>query len=70
MGRNMSRFNEAVEALRKGEALPSHFRDHQLIGNWKGSRECHLGGDWLLIYELNETELHLARMGSHAELFE
>jgi|GEM_PF-2487126 len=25
-------------------------RDHQLTGNLKDYRECHLGGDWLLIY--------------------
>jgi len=70
IGRNMARFNEAWEALKEGEPLPQHFRDHALVGNWKDHRECHLGGDWLLIYQMTESKLILVRMGSHSELFD
>ena len=68
-GRNMERFAEAVTLLQQGDALPAHFRDHSLIGNWKSFRECHLAGDLLLIYQTTATELILVRMGSHSELF-
>ena len=68
-GRNMERFAEAVTMLQQGNALPAHFRDHSLIGNWKSFRECHLAGDLLLIYQTTDTELILVRMGSHSELF-
>ncbi len=30
-------------------------RDHPLKGDWAGYRECHIGGDFLLIYRLNES---------------
>lgn len=42
-----------------------------LIGNWKGFRECHLKPDLLLIYRLTSDgkTLELARIGSHSELF-
>ena len=55
-GRKMERFFEAIELLQAEHPLPPHYRDHQLSGNWKDYRECHLGGDWLLIYQLT-TEL-------------
>ena len=68
-GRNMDRFIEAIELLRQGDPLPAIYRDHQLSGNWRDFKECHLGGDFLLIYRLAETELHLVRMGTHSQLF-
>ena len=49
--------------------LPDTCRDHDLIGNWKGFRECHLKPDLLLIYRQIDDELQLARLGSHNELF-
>jgi mRNA interferase YafQ len=39
-----------VEKLLLDEALPSRNHDHELSGNWKGYRECHLKPDLLLIY--------------------
>jgi mRNA interferase YafQ len=58
-----------VDALRRGEELPSARRDHPLKGVWKGWRECHVQPDWLLIYTTTETEVVLARTGTHADLF-
>lgn len=59
-----------VTLLANDQPLPATFRDHTLIGDWHGYRECHLKPDLLLIYKTGETEvLRLARLGSHAELF-
>ena len=69
-GRSMSRFFEAVELLQDELTLPPHCRDHQLTGNWKDFRECHLGGDWLLIYQMTAELLILVRTGSHSDLFD
>ena len=52
--------------------LAKKFRDHELVGNWRGYRECHIAPDWLLIYKVHDGNvklLRLARTGSHAELF-
>lgn len=51
--------------------LEKKYLDHSLGGNWKGSRECHVNPDVLLIYRISETEnkLFLERFGSHSELF-
>ena len=53
------------------EKLSLKYRDHNIIGNWNGHRECHLESDWLLIYKIEkELELlNLVRTGSHGELF-
>ena len=61
---------DVVELLVEDMPLPERFRDHSLVGNWKGYRECHLKPDLLLIYKTEEPNiLRLARLGSHSELF-
>lgn len=52
--------------------LSAEWRDHPLRGEWSDCRECHVGGDFLLIYRLNaaEDEIVFVRAGTHAELFE
>lgn len=68
-GRDATKLLEAAAMLAAGDALPPNYRDHQLSGNWRGHRECHLGGDWLLIYQIDGDELVLVRTGTHSELF-
>ncbi len=52
--------------------LPPELNDHPLIGDWKDHRECHIGGDFLLIYLLDEARnlVVFVRTGTHAELFD
>ncbi len=68
-GVDLSRLEAIVETLAIPEPLEGRYRDHALIGNWKGHRECHILPDWLLIYRATEDELQLVRTGSHAQLF-
>ena len=53
--------------------LPAEWLDHALTGDWAGHRECHVGGDFLLIYKLAEvgkySEVVFVRSGTHSELF-
>lgn len=50
--------------------LPSEYKDHQLEGDLRQYRECHIGGDFLLMYEIDVDVLYLVTCGTHAELFE
>jgi len=68
-GRDVEKLKRVLEALVKGEPLAAKHRDHVLVGQYKGTRECHIEPDWLLIYELGETEIVLIRTGSHSDLF-
>ncbi len=70
-GHNIELLFEVIERLANGETLEPKFRDHELTGNYKGCRECHIEPDWLLVYELFDDVLVLMlyRVGSHSELF-
>ena len=60
----------AIDLLVLDRALPFKLRDHDLIGRWRGHRECHIKRDVLLIYKKPDPQLlHLARLGSHSDLF-
>ncbi|MEI6702163.1 MAG: type II toxin-antitoxin system YafQ family toxin [Deltaproteobacteria bacterium] len=63
-------FAIVLSALLADEPLAIYFRDHDLMGDWSGYRECHIKPDLLLSYRKPDAEiLRLARIGSHSELF-
>lgn len=56
------------------EPLGPEWLDHPLKGEWSGYRECHVGGDFLLIYKVDEDSgkggaIIFVRTGTHADLF-
>jgi mRNA interferase YafQ len=68
-GKDMGKLREVIDCLVKGGELLARSRDHQLKGTLKDCRECHIEGDWLLIYRIEGSELCLVRTGSHSDLF-
>lgn len=68
-GCNMQLFKTIVDKLRIPKPLDIKNQDHDLKGNYKGFRECHILPDWLLIYRYNGEFLELARTGTHSDLF-
>jgi mRNA interferase YafQ len=54
-------------------SLGPEWLDHPLGGEWAGRRECHIGGDVLLAYKLDDSGksglIVFVRSGTHAELF-
>jgi len=58
-----------VSLLLENKKLPTEALDHELIGNYKGFRECHISGDIILIYIIEEGFVKLTRIGSHNQLF-
>ena len=71
-GFDLSLLHEPIILLAKGEALPPKYRDHQLKGRLSAFRECHIKGDWLLVYRIIEERLILSlhSTGTHADIFE
>lgn len=71
-GLKISLLDEVIALLSKGEEMPEKYRDHALIGNWLGHRECHILPDWLLIYRIENDVLvlTLSRTGSHSDLLD
>ena len=68
-GRDIRKLKETIRLLQYGKQLPEAMRDHRLIGNFGGHRECHIAPDWLLIYKVEDGFLILVRTGTHSELF-
>ena len=62
---------DVISKLASGESLEEKFRDHQLTGQLKKYRDCHIKPDLVLIYKIEEDVLLLSafRIGSHSELF-
>ena len=73
---DMRLLKEAMLQLVANDApLGPEWRDHALKGEWAGTRECHIGGDFLLIYEVDDTAgksgmVNFLRAGTHSDLFE
>ena len=68
-GKNLEKLKTVLASLVNEQILPSQYRDHVLVGQYKGTRECRIAPDWLLVYELAEGEIILIRTGSHPDLF-
>ena len=72
---DMNRLKEAIVLLIANEGmLPAEWKDHPLKGGWAGYRECHVGGDFLLIYQVDDEAgkggmIVFVRAGTHSELF-
>ena len=58
-GLKISLLDEVIVKLSTGEELSEKYKDHALIGNWLGHRECHILPDWLLIYRIEKDILVL-----------
>lgn len=70
-GYNLTLLTQIIKKLANGEKLSEKNRDHALMGEYGGCRECHITPDWLLIYEIagDELILYLTRTGTHSDLF-
>ena len=68
-GKDPEKLTSLIKLLIKNDPLPQKYKDHALIGNWIGRRDCHIEPDWILIYKKTEDELLLERTGSHSDLF-
>lgn len=71
-GLDESLLDDIIKLLIAGKPLPKKNKDHVLVGDYKGCRECHITSDWLLIYSVNQgiNLLTLIRTGSHSDLFQ
>ena len=68
---NVRKIRDVVNLLQKGESLDARFKDHALVGNWIGHRECLVLPDLLLIYKIEENILilELVDTGTHSDLY-
>ena len=70
-GKDISKLTNVLSLLQLNERLPEEYKDHQLSGDLKDFRECHIEPDWLLMYQIFEDTLILSATatGTHTDLF-
>ena len=70
-GLKLDKLQTVINILASQQKLDEKYRDHNLIGEYRDFRECHIEPDWLLVYRINEDELELFlfRTGTHSDLF-
>lgn len=59
-----------LQLLANEQPIPKQYLPHVLTGRYKGCMECHIEGDFLLIWiDEQRNIIELVRLGSHSELF-
>jgi mRNA interferase YafQ len=68
--RKVAALREVIEMLENEQPIPKQYLPHMLTGRYKGCMECHIEGDFLLIWiDEQRNIIELVRLGSHSELF-
>lgn len=69
-GKSKDKFMTVVKMLANGEVLPPQYKDHPLVNNLAGFRDCHIENDWVLLYKIQDDILilTLADTGTHSGL--
>ncbi|MCK4905837.1 type II toxin-antitoxin system YafQ family toxin [bacterium] len=68
-GKDFEKFKIIAKTLISGHKIDTIHKDHKLVGNYLGRRDCHIESDWLLIYKIDGKQLIFERMGTHSDLF-
>lgn len=68
--KKMEKVVAVLQMLRDEIPIPKEYDPHMLKGDYKGCMECHIEGDFLLIWiDEKENQIGVLRLGSHSELF-
>lgn len=69
-GMDVQKLGAVMKKLEYEEPLDFRSKDHALVGNYVGYRECHIEPDWLLIYKIDSQAKQIAfvRTGTHSDL--
>ena len=70
-GYDLSKLHELFKQLIEKGNVDAQYLPHKLTGNYSGCWECHIQGDWLLIWETNKNVkvVRLIATGTHSDLF-
>jgi len=70
-GMDMHKLSEVMSMIINEQPLPPERNNHPLHGKWEGAFDCHIQGDWVLLYAINPAARTVTfhRTGSHSDLF-
>jgi len=67
--KDLQTFIDVIYKIANNIPLDKKYKDHQLQGELKEFKECHIKSDLLLIYRIKDDRLELIDIGTHSELF-
>ena len=65
--KDMNKIYDIIVNLIWNEPLPEHCREHGLSGNYEGLTDCHIQGDWIMIYRKSDEKIVFYFTGSHSD---
>jgi len=70
-GFKLELLKKVMQLLAEKGKLPPQYRSHKLSGNYAECWECHIKGDWLLIWKQDDDSFTLLFLntGTHSDLF-
>jgi mRNA interferase YafQ len=66
--KNMDKIYEIMALIIWGEPLPARCREHILHGDLEGISDCHIEGDWVMLYHDTGERVVFYSTGTHADL--
>lgn len=68
--KKLANLKSFLALLQNEQPIPAEYLPHPLHGKYEGCIECHIQGDFLLIwFDPKSNIIELVRLGSHSELF-
>jgi mRNA interferase YafQ len=68
--KKLEALKEVLKMLQREQPIPAEYKPHMLWGQYKGCMECHIQGNFLLVWFDPERDIiELVRLGTHSELF-
>lgn len=69
-GKDIAKLEAVLEKIMTGQPLEKRHKQHALKGDWQPALECHIEGDWILIWEsVDPDHIRLLRTGRHKDIF-
>lgn len=65
---DLSKLQKFIDLLQNGEISPK-YKVHKMEGEWEDFFDAHIEPDWVLIFKVDKMCIHLARTGTHSDLF-
>ncbi len=68
--KKLAELHSLLMLLQNEQPIPAEYLPHLLHGRYNGCIECHIQGDFLLIwFDPKSNIIELVRLGTHSELF-
>jgi mRNA interferase YafQ len=66
-GKNLDEIYDIIILLIWEEPLPERCREHKLHGDLEGLTECHIKGDWIMAYDIEDGKIVFHFTGTHSD---